>query len=230
MYFIRLKYIVIYLGAILVSVNGCKRSMLTHEKQGEIIYSITYIENDLQKFSTDLLPKKMVVYFKNDNTEMEIDGFFGLFNISNVINVRKKINITYLSVLDKRFYYEGDFDEPAAGFGSIPKLTIRQGEHTKEICGYLAKEAYITLPGSKIPIPIYYTNDLPVREPNRATPYKNINGVLLEFYLHVSKLKMKLTASGIYFKNIDDKYFSRRKGYIKISREQFEDILNKLME
>ncbi len=230
MHFIRIKYIVIYLGALLISVNGCRRSSLTYERQGEIIYSITYIENDLQKFSTDLMPKKLVVHFKNDNTEMVIDGFFGLFNVSNVVNVRKKINITYLSVLDKKFYYEGDFNEPAAGFGSIPKLTVRQGAHTKEICGYLAKEAYITLPGSKVPFPIYYTSDIPVHEPNRATPYKNINGVLLEFYLHVSRLKMKLTATGIYFKDIDDRYFSRRKDYIRVSRKQLEDILNKLME
>ena len=226
----RRKYFLIGLTALFFLPQGCKKTSYTHEKQGEIIYAITYLENDLEKFSTDLLPKKLTIYFKNDNTVMIIDGFFGLFNISNVVNVKKKTNVTYLNILDKKFYYEGKFDEPAAGFGKIPKLSIKQGEHTKEICGYIAKEAFVVLPVKNVPIPIYYTTDIPIKDPNRATPYKDINGVLLEFYLHLSKLKMKLTATGVYFKEVDDKYFAPRKGYIKVSRQQLEDILNKLME
>ncbi len=230
MSFIRQKYLIIVIAVFLIFQGSCKKASLSHERQGMIIYSITYLENDLEKFSTDLLPKKLTVRFRNDNTAMEIDGFFGLFNICNVINVKKKTNITYLNVLDKKFYYEGKFDEPAAGFGKIPKLTIRPGTHSREICGYMAKEAYVVLPGNEVPIPVYYTTDIPVQNPNWATPYRDINGVLLEFYLHISKLKMKLTATGVYFKDIDEKYFAPRKNYIKVSRKQFEDILNKLME
>jgi len=226
----RQKYVLIVLTALLFFPQSCKKTALPNEKEGEIIYAITYLENDIEKFSTDLLPKKLTIFFKNDNTAMEIDGFFGLFNICNVINVKKKTNITYLNVLDKKFYYEGKFNEPAAGFGMIPKLNIRPGKHNKEICGYSAREAYVILPGKSVPIPVYYTTDIPIKNPNRATPYSDINGVLLEFYLHLSKLKIKLNATEIYFKDVDEKYFATRKGYIKVSKQQLEDILNKLME
>ncbi len=230
MLYFRKKYSWIIPAILLLMPQGCRKTTLSHEKQGEIIYAITYLENDLEKFSTDLLPKKLTVYFRDNNTAMEINGFFGLFNICNVVNVKKKTNITYLNVLDKKFYYEGKFDEPAAGFGNFPKLKIRQGEHTREICGYLAREAYIILPGTSVPIPIYYTTEIQIKDPNRATPYSDVNGVLLEFYLSLSKLKMKLTATGVYFKDVDEKIFAPRKDYIKVSRKQLEDILNKLME
>ena len=223
------KYFLVAL-IFLISVTGCKKGSVSREKQGEIIYDIDYLANGLKNFNTDMLPKKLTVRFKDNNTAMEISGFFGLFNICNVINTGKKTNITYLNVLDKKFYYEGDFNEPAVGFGTIPKLTIRKGNQTKEICGYIAREAFVILPDNDVPIPVYYTTDIPIKNPNRATPYRDINGALLEFYLNVSSLKMKLTASGIYFKNIPEDYFARRKGYTRVSRKQLEDILNKLME
>jgi len=223
------KYL-FFISLILLSLAGCKKSAVSHEKQGEIVYSIEYLKNDLKNFNTDMLPKKLIVRFKNNNTAMEISGFFGLFNICNVVNTEKKTNITYLTVLDKKFYYEGDYNEPAAGFSSIPRLKVREGKQTKEICGYIAREAFVILPDNNVPIPIYYTTDIPIKNPNRATPYRDINGVLLEFYLNVSSLKMKLTASNIYFKDIDDNIFARRKGYIKVSRQQLEDILTKLMK
>jgi GLPGLI family protein len=226
---IRGKYLILP-AIFLISFTGCKKGTVSRERQGEIIYDIEYLHNGLKNFNTDMLPKKLTVRFKDNNTAMEINGFFGLFNICNVVNTDKKTNITYLNVLDKKFYYEGDYNEPAVGFGSIPRLKIRQGKQTKEICGYIAKEAFVLLPDNNVPIPVYYTSDIPIKNPNRATPYRDINGVLLEFYLNVSSLKMKLTATGIYFKNIDDNYFARRKGYVKVSRKQLEEILNKLME
>ncbi len=215
---------------LLTAIQGCRKGGVSHEKQGEIIYNIEYLENGLKNFNTDMLPKKLVVRFKDNNTAMEITGFFGLFSICNVVNTRKKTNITYLNVLDKKFYYEGDFDEPAVGFGSIPKLEIKEGKQTKEICGYIAREAYVLLPDNNVPIPVYYTTDIPIKDPNRATPYRDIKGVLLEFYLNVSVLKMKLTATSIYFKEIDDAVFARRKGYTRVSRKQMEELLYKLMK
>ncbi len=226
---IRSKYL-IFLTVGILSLAGCKKGNVSHHKQGEIIYDIEYLKNDLKSFNTDMLPKKLTVRFKDNNTAMEIGGFFGLFNICNVVNTEKKTNITYLTILDKKFYYEGDFNDPAAGFGSIPRLTVKEGKQTKEICGYIAREAFVVLPDNTVPIPVYYTTDIPIKNPNRATPYRDIKGVLLEFYLNVSSLKMKLTANSIYFKEIDSKIFARRKGYTKVSRQQMEDILTKLMK
>ncbi|NOY36611.1 MAG: hypothetical protein GXO83_03460 [Chlorobi bacterium] len=221
---------ILFLLAVLLWLSACQKSSIKQEQEGEIVYNITYVQNDLEKFTTDLLPKKLIVRFKDDNIDMEIDGFFGLFNISNIINARKKTNITYLSILDKKFYYQGDFNEPAVGFGTIAKLDVKYVNSTKELCGYEAKEAFVKLPDQDIPIPIYYTSAIKVENPNRATPYSDINGILLEFYLDVSKLKMKLLAEGVYFKDIDDGHFEPRKGYQRISRQQMEEILDKLME
>ena len=222
-------HILILLSGILL-LTACQKSSVIQNQQGEIIYNITYLQNELEKFTTDLLPKKLTIKFKNNNVEMEIDGFFGLFNISNVVNTKKKSNITYLSVLDKKFYYQGEFNEPAVGFGSIAQLNIKPGNNVKEICGYSAREVFVELPGSDVPVPVYYTSEIGVEKPNRTTPYSNINGVLLEFYLNVSKLKMKLVAEGIFFKDIDDSVFEPKKGYQRISRQQMEEILDKLME
>lgn len=221
---------ILFLLAGFLWVSGCQKSQVAQQQEGEIVYNITYVQNELEKFTTDLLPKKLIIRFKNNNIEMEIDGFFGLFNISNIVNAKKKTNITYLSVLDKKFYYQGEFNEPAVGFGSLSNLKIKSGTTTKEICGFDAKEVFVTFPGNDVPVPVYYTDAIDITKPNRTTPYKDIDGILLEFYLDVSKLKMKLSAEGVYFKDIDDSVFETRKGYQRISRQQMEEILDKLME
>lgn len=226
------KSLHITLFVIIVASITCKNNLSNlFSKEGEIHYDIVYLENDLKKISTDLLPKKMVTKYKNNVYSFEIEGFFGLFNIKNVVNPKESINETQLTVLNKKYYHSGDFDEFAVGFGEMPNMNINYTSETKLICGILCSKAIITFPGNeKETIEIFYTGSIPIKNPNRTTPYQNIDGVLMEFYLDLQSIEMKITANAVYDKKLPNSIFIRKDGFKKATKPYIEAVLLQLLE
>jgi len=231
-----LKYSIIYISLLLsiAILNNCKRSRESpFNSEGEIHYEISYIENGLDKISTDMLPNKMVTKYRGENYSFDIEGFFGLFVIENIVNPKLSKNFTLLNVLNKKFYYQGELNEPAVGFGLIPEMNIEFTEETKYICGIECKKALAIFPFAKKSndtLEIFYTSEIPIPNPNRTTPYRKIDGVLMEFYLELPNLKMKLTANAVYKKNIAIAEFVKPDGYKEVSRAYLETVLYKLMD
>ncbi len=180
-----------------------------------------------------MLPNKMVTKYRGENYSYDIEGFFGLFVIENIVNPKLSKNLTLLSVLDKKFYYQGKLNETAVGFGLIPEMNIEFTEETKYICGIECKKALATFPfaqNNNDTLEIFYTTEIPIPDPNRTTPYRKIDGVLMEFYLELPSLKMKLTANAVYKKNVAIAEFVKPDGYKEVSRAYLETVLYKLME
>lgn len=199
-------------------------------REGEIHYRISYLESSLGKIPAELLPKDMTLKFTSDQVMTEIDGIFGYFNISNVTSSKKSENLTYLKVIDKKFYFEGKEGEIAPGFHRMADMEIEFVVGGKEICGFNCDQALIRLPEfSDEPMPVFFTSEIGVNEPNSANPYSQIDGVLMEFYLTLSNLKMKLVAENVYSKSVSDKKFDRQKDYLRISKPTMEAILDSLM-
>ena len=213
-----------------ILVSSCKDTTDKHFREGEIHYRITYLESNLGKIPVELLPKEMTMKFTGDVVMTEIDGIFGYFNISNVTNKKKSDNITYLKVMNKKFYFEGKPGEIAPGFRLMANMDIEFVDGNKEICGFNCEKALIRLPEiGNDPVPVFFTREIGVKDPNSATPYKEVDGVLLEFYLTLSNLKMKLIAENVYSKPVSDKKFDRPSDYVRISKPIMEGILDSLM-
>ncbi len=217
---------------VVILLPGCNKDTGTlSSREGEIFYDITYLENEMKKISTDMLPKKMVTRYKNDNYVFEIEGFFGLFVIRNVVNPKKSINHTQLGVLDKKFYYAGDMDDAAVGFGMTPGMKITYTDDLKDICGYTCEKVIITFKDSDSDtLEIYFTREIPIKNPNRTTPYKEIDGVLMEFYLQLHNIKMKLTANSVYERSVPDDIFLKKENYKKASKDYMEAVLFTLLD
>jgi len=178
-----------------------------------------------------MLPKKMVTTYKNNNYVYEIEGFFGLFVIRNIVNPKKTINNTQLAVLDKKFYFEGEMADPAVGFGMMPEMEVTYTGETKNIAGYNCEKAIIALKGDgDQSLEVFFTRDIPIENPNRTTPYRDIDGVLMEFYLQLHNIKMKLVANAVYEKKIPDDIFQKGDGYRKATREYLEAVLFTLLD
>ena len=222
-------YIILIL-LLLIFVGSCKETADRGFREGEIHYSITYLESNLGKIPVELLPKQMTMKFRNGEVMTEIDGIFGYFNISNVTNSKRGDNITYLKVMNKKFYFEGKDGEIAPGFRLMANMDIEFVEGGKEICGFSCEQAMIRLPEiGDNPVPVFFTREIGVTDPNSSTPYHEIDGVLLEFYLTLSNLKMKLIAENVYSKSVSDKKFDRPEDYMRISKPIMESILDSLM-
>ena len=178
-----------------------------------------------------MLPKKMVTKYKNNAYSFEIEGFFGLFSIVNIVNPKKSHSETQLSVLNKQFYYEGKLNETAIGFGSMPKMKTEYTEKTKKICGIECHQILVSFPGYlKDTLEVYYTDEIPINNSNRTTPYRDIDGVLMEFYLQLHNVELKLTANAVYEKKMPGSIFERKGDYRKASRAYIEAVLFKLLD
>jgi len=216
---------------IVLLLPSCKKPSSKKIKEGEILYSITYLESKISSIPTNLLPQKMTLKFKGNKAYTEIDGFFGFFNISNITDYSKSVNWTFLKVYGHKYLYAGKREEIAPGFGGMADIEIEYTDTIINICGYECKQAIIHLPNSiEGPLKVFYTKELGLKHLNSSNPYGEINGVMLEFYLTLSTLKMKLVAESVVEKQIPDKFFRRQGDFKRITKGQMEKLLDRLME
>lgn len=199
--------------------------------QGYIDYEIKYLENTLKTIPTELLPRKMVYKFRNENTLQKIDGFLGFFSIFHLVNKKKSINTTFLKIRNHKYCYPGDQGEMIAGFDTMEGMEITLLPETKEIAGFEAKKARISFPdGTRKSFYVYFTEDIPLKNPNASNPFKEINGVLLEFQLKFHNLDMLLVAQDIVFKPLKRKEFNSPEEFKAIPRSEMERIIGLLLE
>jgi len=223
------RFIVTVILLSLLLLNSCRKP--DEREEGEILYTISYLDNKIQSVPSQSLPKELVIKFKDDYYLSDISGMFGYFKITNIINHRNSSNLTYLQVLDKRYYYQGEMNELSPGFSKMPEMIIEYGNEVKNICGFECKSAIISFPSSDMKsFTVYYTNEILIKNPNSSNPYVNIDGVLLEFHLNLSRVEMKLTAKNVSFKQISSKEFKNKPNFKKVPREFITTVLDKIME
>jgi hypothetical protein len=199
--------------------------------QGVITYKVTYLRNDLKNISTSLLPKAMIQKYRNHMSLNSIEGFFGTFTLSNISNNKKRTNTTQLKVMGKGYSYTGESGDYGCCFDPFNGMIISFAEGKKTIAGCECSLALATFPGvNQDTFLIWYTQDLGIEKPNINNPFSQIDGVLLEFNLHLKSLKLRLEADKIEHPNIPWSDFDTPPEYKPCSRQKMEEILNALLE
>ncbi|MBN2212648.1 MAG: hypothetical protein JW723_00260 [Bacteroidales bacterium] len=221
-----------YAFLLAIILSGCTK----HEpagiyEKGRIEYRITYLENSLDHISPNLLPKKMKLEFNQELSVNVIEGFMGVFKLNNITHFKQKRCSTLLEVLNKNYIYYGKRGDEMCCFEDMADMHIEYTGETRKIAGLTCQKAIISMGGNSESFEVYYTNDIKLVHPNVSNPYKKINGVLVDFQLTLSGLKMKFTA---------EKFESNTNGTVKqpvfpknssiVSRDQMSHIINRLME
>ncbi len=200
-------------------------------KEGYIEYDIEYLDKSLDSFMKGLLPKKMTIKFKNNNTLNKIEGFSGIVSFTHIQNFKEKKNITLVKVLNKRYKYIEKINAKSLFFEDIPNMQIELQDTIVELCGFKSKKAKITVPNSDIePFFIYYTDDILINNVNVQTPFKSIDGVLLEFQLKIYDMPMKLTARKVVETEVSTDDFEIPKGYHSINKKTMIEIIELLKQ
>ena len=83
--------------------------------QGEIHYDVQY-EGHVTLMPKELMPKNLVVSFKDDNIIYELISPFGNSGIINLSNPSKEIYDTYLSLFTIKYFYPSKPGELYPGF------------------------------------------------------------------------------------------------------------------
>lgn len=217
---------------LLITLGSCKK--IEHKdriKEGYIEYDIEYLDDSIDSFMKGLLPKKMTIKFKNNNTLNKIEGFSGIVSFTHIQNFREKKNITLVKVLNKKYKYIEKINDESLFFEKLPGMQIEEEDTLVEICGFKSKKARVTIPDSSFkPFYIYYTNDIIINNVNAQTPFRSIDGVLLEFQLKLYDMPMRLTATKIESAEIPTENFKIPKGYESINKKTMAEIIELLKQ
>ena len=217
---------------VFIALYSCeKKQQKDRIKEGYIEYDIDYLDESMDSFMKGLLPKKMVIKFKDNNTINKIEGFSGIVSFTHIQNYRERKNITLVKVLNKKYMYIEKINDKSLFFEDLPGLKIEEQDTIVEICGFKSKKAKIVVPDPNVkPFYIYYTDDIIINNVNAQTPFKSIDGVLLEFQIKLYDMPMKLTAKKIQAAEIPSEDFEIPEGYESINKKTMAEIIDLLKQ
>lgn len=197
--------------------------------QGEIHYTIDYRGN-MNSMPKEIMPRTLVVMFKENKILFDISSPIGNSGIVNLSNPEDGIYDTYISLFTWRYYYAAEQGELHPGFEAMQGMDIRKTSKTSTICGFNCKGAEVTFPADRKKVyEIWYTDEINVRDPNVATPFAEIDGVLMSFFFLMGSAEMHFNAESVYKKEIPDKEFQRREKFIRVSKEDINQFIDKML-
>jgi GLPGLI family protein len=209
---------------------SCNKNKISSKAEGLIIYNVTYIENK-SGVPTHLLPNSIVLKFKNNNVLTRIDGFMGLFSVANIINLNDGQSNTLLKVMDNKFRTIDSKQDYPCFFAGLEKMRISLANENKEIAGLSCKKAIVSFEDKhKKPYEVYYTEMIELYQPNRLNPYKEIDGMMMQFNISLNNIEMRLTATKYQKIKINENEFLLPDGYKQISNQKMISIISELLE
>jgi hypothetical protein len=222
--------ILLLIAVLLVTIsNSCREKGSKNISEGEIHYSIEY-SGYVSSLPKDLLPKDLVVSFKNNKILFEIISPIGNQGIVNLVNPDRLLYDTYISFIGQRYYYASKPGELHPGFAGMAGIDIHKTDKTTVICGYDCKNAEVTFPADRTKkYDIWYTDEIKVENSNSATPFHEIKGVLMSFFFFMGKAELRFEAETVYKKEVPDKYFERRPKFRPISKKDMEKLISDMI-
>jgi hypothetical protein len=217
--------------ALVFAITGysCTQKGGKYISQGEIHYTIDYMGN-FGPMPKEVLPKNLVVAFKKDKVLFEMISTFGNSGIVNLANPERGILDTYFSLFTLKYFYEVQPGEQYPGFDAMEGMEVTKTSRTSVICGFNCKNAEVTFPFDRSKVyQVWYTNEITIKNPNTATPFNQIDGVLMSFFFILGTAELHFDAETVYKKNIPDEQFERRQKFTRVSRKEIDRFINKMI-
>ena len=130
----------------MVVLHSCDVSLSGGSKEGQVEYSLEYLEDEKAKPIISLLPTTMVYQYKDDNYIQEVEGWMGIFKMAGIKNMSENYNAALLKIMADKYVYKGDL---AFGYDEYPGMKIEYTQETKDIAGYKCKKANIIFPNGE---------------------------------------------------------------------------------
>ncbi|MDX9930798.1 MAG: hypothetical protein RBS37_13220 [Bacteroidales bacterium] len=211
---------------LLPSCNG--HNKYRNMKEGEIYYNIKYVSNP-SSFSSDLLPKELVIAFRNDLISTRFKTPIGNSGVTTVVNPKEDIYDTYINILSFKYYFAGNYRDIQPGFKSMEGITIHDTGRKSVICGFNCRQARVDLPDKTTSRYIWYTTEIKAENPNRMTPYREVDGVLMDFFYVIGDAELQFTADEVLAKQIPDKEFQRKSNYRRVTAKYLDTLIMKMI-
>ncbi len=194
-----------------------------------IEYKVNYIDDRAGSIPTNILPGKMTLIFHDHKALTNIEGFLGQFSLSYLADLKNRKVITMLKLFDKNYYHEGKAGELPVGVPALENIEIEETKDSAVILDFLCRK-YVLHSNNLNSREIWSTEEIDIKNPNITTFYREIPGVLLQFYSQLSVLKMLLTIERYQEKTISSEIMMVPDHYKEISKVAMEKTLIELFK
>ena len=224
----RFSSILIHISLFVLLCFSCNNDVRKNLQQGEIHLKIEYDAN--KGFHKEIMPNNMTISFKNNKVLFDMTSTIGNSGIIYLSNPNKEIHDMYCRLLSLKYSYQAPPNEILPGFELMSDPIFDEKDDTKKICGYTCNCVEVTFSNNgKKKYKIWYTKDINIKDPNKATPYEPIDGVLMDFVFLFENVEMHFTAENVYDMKIDDDIFERRTDFIKTDKSNIIEFIYKML-
>ena len=189
-------------------------------KEGKITFEISISnEEEMNDQMLAMMPKEMVVYFKNDKSRGEMDMMGG--KIITITDGKDGESISCMDLMGKKQAIKTTKEDAEREKSKMGEYEVKHSDETKVIAGYKCKKATVVFKDSEksSPIDIWYTDDLEVSNSAKYS-WKGIDGYMLEFSVDQKGMGMKFTCTEIKKQDVKDDMFEVPEGYTVVTQEE----------
>ena len=192
-----------------------KSDKIENDAEGTITYKVCYESNEDSNPIVALLPTQVEYKFKNNNISVLSEGYLGFFSTKFISKINEPNSSILFKILNHKMNYEFSSDEIPFIYKHKLATKIKYLKTDKVIAGYKCKLARVFIEDVPAPIDVYYTKDIHIKNPNRNTPFSEINGVLLEFETTMNDITAKFSAQNVSLTPVSKDEFLVPSDYVK---------------
>lgn len=199
--------------------------------EGVLKYHIEYDEEEKKTNAViNLLPTQMSYYFKEGSSKSMMT-FMGFFLAAYISNVDKKENLILFKLMNNKYSCTTPFGVETIGFDDFPSMVLQETKEKKNILGLKTRKVKVSFKDNMMePFDMYYTTDIKVENPNWNNPYREIQGVPLDFRLKLMGISMHLTLKEIKNEPVNFDEFEVPEGYEAIAPEELDKTIREILQ
>ncbi|GAB4375640.1 MAG: hypothetical protein Kow0075_02120 [Salibacteraceae bacterium] len=202
-----------------------------HVSEGVIEYEVTYPELDSNNIMLEMLPNRMIMKFKDNKYKSEMKAAAGIVEMSVLADCNTKTMYNLVKIFSERYVLKMNQAEALRMTDVLPPFQLEELDDTEIIAGARCKKVLLDFGAMKDESYIFaYTDEIDIKDPNWCTPYRNIQGVLLDYRIENYNMNMRLRAIRITPEPIDDSEFVVDERYLELNNDEFDKLVVRNME
>ncbi len=192
--------------------TGCNSSEFNSIKEGMVVYDVSFETNEMSPMIKAMLPSEVTTYFSDNKTCTVISMGMNMMETRLISDAMNYTYTTLVSAMGRKVAMVMDKKQVESNYLDRVALQVRHTSDKKEIAGISCSQALIT-DSTNHTYPVYYTEEILVKDPNWSSPFHDIEGMLMEYSINLNGIVMNLKAKKI-VNNVNDKsLFEIPKGY-----------------
>lgn len=206
-----------------IIVSGCATGGKGSLTEGVIEYDASVLNTDNPMAS--YAPSKMTFKFKDSKCRGEISAGMGMLNTVLITDPEDKTLTQLVRVVTQKYAHVYDYTAVQKENSAIPDYILKVTDETKMIAGYKCKRAIFDFKDAKYPdYDVYFTNEIEIQNPNWASPFHEIEGVLMEYQVSRYGMDLRFTAKSVNHSKVESNQFEISEDYKIVTAEYLDEL------